>query len=61
MRTQNQYDPWAGEARERREFLLAKHPELNKPVATPTGTPSMTQPGQSAQPKPLQLPPPSKK
>jgi predicted negative regulator of RcsB-dependent stress response len=61
MRNQNQYDPWAGEARERREFLLAKHPELNKPVATPSSTPSMAQPGQSAQPKPLQLPPPTKK
>lgn len=61
-RIQTQYDPWASEARERREVLLAKHPELNKPAAVPTGAPSAVQPGQpSAQPKPLQLPPPTKK
>jgi predicted negative regulator of RcsB-dependent stress response len=62
MRNQNQYDPWAGEARERREFLLAKHPELNKPVTTTTTVPSGMAPAQgSAQPQPLQLPPPTKK
>jgi len=62
MRVQAQNDPWAGEARERREFLLAKHPELNKPAVTPTATSTMTQPGQpAAQPKPLDLPPATKK
>jgi predicted negative regulator of RcsB-dependent stress response len=53
-------DPWAGEARERREALLLKHPELNKaPVST---TSSMIAPAQggSAQPKVLQLPPAKK-
>jgi predicted negative regulator of RcsB-dependent stress response len=61
MRTQNQYDPWAGEARERREILLAKHPELNRPTATMTSTPSGTAPAQgSAQPQPLPLPPTKK-
>jgi TolA-binding protein len=63
MRTQNQYDPWAGEARERREFLLAKHPELNKPAATMTSTPTGTAPAQGStqQPQKIQLPPPTKK
>lgn len=61
-RIQNQYDPWAGEARERRELLLAKHPELNRTTTSATVSPSMAQPGQpAAQPKPLQLPPPTKK
>lgn len=50
----NQYDPWAGEARDRREQLLAKHPELNKP--TVSLTPSTAAPGQSGQPKMIQLP-----
>lgn len=27
-----QYDPWAGEARERKDLLLAKHPELDKSI-----------------------------
>jgi TolA-binding protein len=31
-RINNPYDPWAGEARERAQLLLAKHPELNKPA-----------------------------
>jgi predicted negative regulator of RcsB-dependent stress response len=37
MRSNNPYDPWAAEARERRELLLQKFPNLkNKPaVATP--------------------------
>lgn len=62
-RIPSQYDPWAGEARERRELLLAKHPELNKPaVSTTTMTPgTMSAPAQSTgnQPKVLQIPPPS--
>jgi predicted negative regulator of RcsB-dependent stress response len=29
-RSQNPYDPWAAEARERGELLLAKHPELRR-------------------------------
>jgi predicted negative regulator of RcsB-dependent stress response len=60
-RTQNQYDPWAAEAKERRELLLVKHPELRPaPTATmkPTVSPSMTTaPAKgSSQPKMLQLP-----
>jgi predicted negative regulator of RcsB-dependent stress response len=55
-------DPWAGEAKERRELLLAKHPELRPapPAATtPTATPT---PGTGNQPiKPLQIPAPAKK
>jgi hypothetical protein len=39
-RDTNPYDPWAAEARERRELLLAKHPELNKP-ATPAPSPGL--------------------
>jgi predicted negative regulator of RcsB-dependent stress response len=42
-RSQNPYDPWAGEARERGALLLAKHPELRTeqtqapaPGTTPT-------------------------
>jgi len=60
-RSQNQYDPWAGEAKERRETLLAKHPELRPaPAAAPMAAPgsSTTAPAQgSSQPKMLQLPP----
>ena len=32
-RSPSPYDPWAGEARERKEVLLTKHPELR--VTTP--------------------------
>lgn len=32
---QNPYDPWAAEARERGQLLLAKHPELRKAEPTP--------------------------
>jgi predicted negative regulator of RcsB-dependent stress response len=34
-RSQNQYDPWAAEARERGQILLAKHPELRRTEAAP--------------------------
>jgi len=58
-RIQNPYDPWAGEARERGDMLLATHPELRKqqPAANPTGLPGQSMaPGQpvfpsSQQPK----------
>ena len=39
-RINNPYDPWAGEARERGELLLAKHPELRKAPPGATGSPS---------------------
>ncbi len=39
-RINNPYDPWAGEARERGEMLLAKHPELRKAPPGATGGPS---------------------
>jgi predicted negative regulator of RcsB-dependent stress response len=45
-RSQNPYDPWAAEARERGELLLAKHPELRR--AEPAHSPapfSISQPG----------------
>jgi predicted negative regulator of RcsB-dependent stress response len=59
-------DPWAGEAKERREILLNKHPEL-KPVAPAASAPAATAPnaapasGSSTQVKPLQIPAPTKK
>jgi predicted negative regulator of RcsB-dependent stress response len=37
-RNNNPYDPWAGEARERGELLLAKHPELRKAPPEATGS-----------------------
>jgi predicted negative regulator of RcsB-dependent stress response len=44
-RNQNPYDPWAGEARERGDMLLATHPELRKQQATgPVGLPGQPQP-----------------
>jgi predicted negative regulator of RcsB-dependent stress response len=55
-RDTNPYDPWAAEARERRELLLAKHPELNKPAppAPSAGSgvqqPSFSIPAQPSQP-----------
>lgn len=49
----SQYDPWAGEARDRREQLLAKHPELNKPAVSMTQSPA---PAQSSQPQIIQIP-----
>jgi predicted negative regulator of RcsB-dependent stress response len=61
MRNATQYDPWAGEARDRRDQLLAKHPELNKPAvsATPTGQPTpgtVLNGGSTKQPQTLQIP-----
>jgi tetratricopeptide (TPR) repeat protein len=39
-RSQNPYDPWSAEARERAQLLLAKHPELMKALnPTPTAAP----------------------
>jgi predicted negative regulator of RcsB-dependent stress response len=38
-RINNPYDPWAGEARERGQLLLAKHPELRKAPPGATGNP----------------------
>jgi predicted negative regulator of RcsB-dependent stress response len=54
-RSQNPYDPWAAEARDRGELLLAKHPELRRTesaqapgaVAAPQAT---GQPGAAAAP-----------
>jgi predicted negative regulator of RcsB-dependent stress response len=48
-RSQNAYDPWAAEARERGQLLLAKHPELQRAEQPP-------QPGTGA----LALPPVAK-
>jgi predicted negative regulator of RcsB-dependent stress response len=41
------YDPWAAEANERRQELLAKHPDLAKslPTAAPVALPGATTPG----------------
>ncbi len=58
----NPYDPWAAEARERREILLAKHPELDKP-ATPApatgaaGQPVFTIPSRPSPSQPSVTPP----
>jgi tetratricopeptide (TPR) repeat protein len=40
--SQNPYDPWAAEARERGQLLLAKHPELRKAEAAPAPAPTVT-------------------
>jgi predicted negative regulator of RcsB-dependent stress response len=54
-RDTNPYDPWAAEARERRELLLAKHPELNKPATpAPTSGLGVQQPGFSMPAQPSQ-------
>jgi predicted negative regulator of RcsB-dependent stress response len=59
-RSQNAYDPWAAEARERGELLLAKHPELRRTEQTPAAAPfSVPQPG--AQPAPAPAPAPTSK
>jgi predicted negative regulator of RcsB-dependent stress response len=43
-RINNPYDPWAGEARERGQLLLAKHPELRKAPPGATSGPSEAPP-----------------
>jgi tetratricopeptide (TPR) repeat protein len=62
--SQNPYDPWGAEARERAQILLAKHPELMKAAqssaapATPSapfsvsGTPKQAAPGAAPAPAP---------
>ncbi|MGO8698945.1 MAG: tetratricopeptide repeat protein [Limisphaerales bacterium] len=47
--SQNPYDPWAAEARERGQLLLAKHPELRKAEASP-GPTATTAPFSLSQP-----------
>jgi predicted negative regulator of RcsB-dependent stress response len=39
-RSQNPYDPWAAEARERGQLLLAKHPELRRTESAPAASTS---------------------
>jgi predicted negative regulator of RcsB-dependent stress response len=39
-RSQNPYDPWASEARDRGELLLTKHPELQRAQQAPAATPA---------------------
>jgi TolA-binding protein len=57
--TQNPYDPWAVEARERGQLLLAKHPELKKTETAPAAAPfSLTQPAaKSTMPPTAKAPP----
>jgi predicted negative regulator of RcsB-dependent stress response len=60
---QNPYDPWAAEARERGQLLLAKHPEL-KPAEAPRQSAeapfSLSQPGaKPPAPASAKAPPPS--
>jgi predicted negative regulator of RcsB-dependent stress response len=44
-RVNNPYDPWAAEARERGELLLARHPELRKaPPAAASAPPAASEP-----------------
>jgi predicted negative regulator of RcsB-dependent stress response len=50
-RVNNPYDPWAAEARERGELLLAKHPELRKPPPGAAG-PAMGLPPGALSPQP---------
>jgi predicted negative regulator of RcsB-dependent stress response len=47
MLSQNPYDPWASEARERAQLLVAKYPDLLKSQtnAAPSGVPSSAVPG----------------
>ncbi|HEY3853583.1 MAG TPA: tetratricopeptide repeat protein [Verrucomicrobiae bacterium] len=51
-RSQNPYDPWAAEARERGELLLAKHPELRQSQAPPPGTAPAPSSAKTAAPAP---------
>jgi tetratricopeptide (TPR) repeat protein len=57
--SQNPYDPWAAEARERGQLLLAKHPELRRTEQPPTSAPlSLPQPAAKAPPPaPAKAPP----
>jgi predicted negative regulator of RcsB-dependent stress response len=62
-RSQNPYDPWAAEARERGELLLAKHPELRRAESAPAAstTPAASVPFSIAPPvnTPATAPPPT--
>ena len=61
-RNPDQRDLFGNEARERREILMAKHPELNKSAVSSTMTTpgTMAAPAQgSSQPKVLQIPQPA--
>jgi len=62
-RSQNPYDPWAAEARERGELLLAKHPELRRTESAPSPAPfSISLPGTpSASAPPATTPAPETK
>jgi predicted negative regulator of RcsB-dependent stress response len=57
-RSQNPYDPWAAEARERGQLLLAKHPELQRaeaaaaPGNVPIALPQQAAPGAAPTPAP---------
>ncbi|HEX3720838.1 MAG TPA: tetratricopeptide repeat protein [Verrucomicrobiae bacterium] len=54
-RSQNPNDPWAAEARERGQLLLARHPELMKSqqqAPSPNSSFSLTPPGNPAQSAP---------
>jgi tetratricopeptide (TPR) repeat protein len=60
---QNPYDPWASEARERAQLLVAKHPELikNQTSAAPSGAPtgfSVSEASKAAGSKPATTAPP---
>jgi predicted negative regulator of RcsB-dependent stress response len=57
-RSQNPYDPWAAEARERGELLLAKHPELRKTEqqAPAPGSATAAPAAKSAAPAPATAP-----
>jgi predicted negative regulator of RcsB-dependent stress response len=68
--SQNPYDPWASEARERGELLLAKHPELRRTEAAPSAAQAPFSVGQAASqlpapatpiPAPAQTPAPTPK
>jgi predicted negative regulator of RcsB-dependent stress response len=52
--SQNPYDPWAAEARERGQLLLAKHPELKKaePAPGPAATTPFSLPSAAAKSSP---------
>ena len=62
-RVPSRYDPWATEAQEREQLLLAKHPELKKPVAPPSAMPMLSPakslPGQVKTPSAAPAPAPA--